>query len=661
MPMIPRSAAKRYNDPTQSAVDWRYRGQLKPSLATICTMIHQKAQPDHPERLVYVTTVMLLIFGALGAGPADTKDPDRAPSDDAVSKPMHTIAPELLDQPLYTFTEDQVDQYLKYLQSTEIDLHARVIHLARKNIGQPYELYLLGEFPFEAYDPDPIYCLDKSDCVVFSEHMYAMAFAKDWWSFLANLQRIRYRDGEVGMVTRNHYTIADWDRNNRFLFDDITADVGGDKTAKLTQTCRRAKFFAKFDIGQDIPDEPIVDTYIPKEDVPSILSKLKAADFVNIIRGDKQSQWAGHVGLIAIDKDGTVNFLHSAGKAVREQPLVDYIQNDKRCVGVKFLRLRDDAEQLLADAVRSSSKRTDVSEAGLNAALQRRWDAAPANAKPIRLDWRRAAHLQGYRITPDAPVDERLQAALERIDREIGEKHGIAAEQRAFGVLDLNDQRLAMIRPDEMFYAASVPKICILLGYFETHPEAVTDLPDDVRRELGAMIKHSDNELAAKYGEMVGIEKIQEILQSKKYGFYNEKHGGGLWYGKHYGKDSPRIGDPIHDHSHGATVRQVLRFYLMMEQGRLVNAQASTVMREIFAAPELEHLDAKFVAGLKGRDVSVIRKSGTWETWLLDSARVENGDRVYVIVGMVNHENGDKYLADMAAAVDTLLCGEVSK
>lgn len=658
MPMIPRSAAKRYNDQAQSAVDWRYSGQLKPSLATTCTMIHQKAQPDQPTRLIYVTTVMSLMIGVQGAGPAYSKDPDRAPSDDAVSKPMHTIAPGLLDQPLYTFTEDQVDQYLKYLQATESDLQARVIHLARKNIGQPYELYLLGEFPFESHDPDPIYCLDKSDCVVFSEHMYAMALSDDWWSFLANLQRIRYRDGEVGMVTRNHYTIADWDRNNRFLFEDITAEVGGDAAVKLTQICRRSRFFAKFGIGQDIPDEPISDTYIPKDKVPAILSKLRAADFVNIIRGDEQSQWAGHVGLIAIDKDGTVNFLHSAGKAVREQPLVEYLQNDRRCVGVKFLRLRDNAEQLMAEAVRSSPQRTDISQAGLNAALQRRWDEAPATAKPVRLDWRRAMRLQAYRITPDAPTDDRLQSDLERIDRQIGEKHGIPGDQRAFGVLDLNDQRLAMVRPDEMFYAASVPKICILLGYFETHPEAVTDLPDDVRRELGAMIKRSDNALAAKYGEMVGIEKIQEILQSKKYRLYDEKHGGGLWYGKHYGKGSPRIGDPVHDHSHGATVRQVLRFYLMMEQGRLVSARASMVMREIFAAPELEHLDAKFVAGLAGRKVSLIRKSGTWETWRLDTARVEHGDRVYLIVGMVNHENGDKYLANMAAAVDGLLCNE---
>ena len=64
---------------------------------------------------------------------------------------------ELIDKPLYKFTEAEVDRYLQFLSATEPDLRKRILHLARKNIGQPYELYLLGEMPFEPYDPQPIY------------------------------------------------------------------------------------------------------------------------------------------------------------------------------------------------------------------------------------------------------------------------------------------------------------------------------------------------------------------------------------------------------------------------------------------------------------------------------------------------------------------------
>src|SRR5262249_23158120 len=91
---------------------------------------------------------------------------------------------EIVYKPLYTCTEAEVDQYLKFLSASEPDLRKRIVQLARKNIGQPYELYLLGEMPFETYDAQPIYCLGKSDCLVFTEHTYAMALTRDWPAFM---------------------------------------------------------------------------------------------------------------------------------------------------------------------------------------------------------------------------------------------------------------------------------------------------------------------------------------------------------------------------------------------------------------------------------------------------------------------------------------------
>src|SRR5688572_32580825 len=56
--------------------------------------------------------------------------------------------------------------------------------------------------------------------------------------------------------------------------------------------------------------------------------------------------------------------------------------------------------------------------------------------------------------------------------------------------------------------------------------------------------------------------------------------GGGIWLGKHYGKSDERYVDPVGKHSHAATVRQLVRFYLRLEQGDLVSAEASQAMRE---------------------------------------------------------------------------------
>ena len=567
-------------------------------------------------------------------------------------------AGDLAHRPLYTFSEDDVDRYLRMARRSTPELTDRIIHLGRKNIGQPYEIYLLGEFPFDTHDPDPLYCLDRSDCLTFCEHMFSMALSDDWWSFLRTLQRLRYRDGEIRMVTRNHYTIADWNRNNAFLFEDLTTTLGGgDVCVPLQQVCRRARFFAKFGIGQDIPDEPIKDHYIPKERLPEVLEELRNADFVNVIRGGEQSQFCGHTGLIALGDDGTVNFLHSARPTVREQPLIEYVNSDRRCLGVKVLRLRRGAEGIMRQTLRSSPRATEVTPESLTAALAK-WPVMSTGTPEGYADnWMHAMHMQSYRLDHDTPVDEEIQAAVEELDRRVANELGIPFEKRAFGVLDLTGLRLALIRPDEMFYGASVPKICIVLAYFAMHPEAAANLDPQVERELQLVIKRSSNDLAAKYSQLIGLEAIQEMLQSKRYRFYDREHGGGFWCGKHYGLAEPRFGDPVHDHSHAMTVRQALRYYLMLEQGNLESPMVCAKLKQIFAAPQLEFHDKDFVEGLKGRDATVLRKGGLWEDWKLDTARIQHGDQLYLLAGATHHPQGGEYLARMATGVDDLLRG----
>ncbi len=265
-----------------------------------------------------------------------------------------------------------------------------------------------------------------------------------------------------------------------------------------------------------------------------------------------------------------------------------------------------------------------------------------------------------YRFEFDTPVDPGLQAAIEAIDRRLGEALGIADADRACGLIELQGSaagpRLALVRPDAIFYGASIPKVCILLAHFEAHPETAENLDPAVRRDLELMIKRSSNEIAAKYSRMAGLDAIQKVQQSDRYGLYSLERGG-LWSGKHYGIDEPRIPDPAGGHSHAATVRACLRFFLLLEQGRLVSPAASRTMREIFAAPLLEFHDDGFVAGLKGRGVRLIRKSGIWEDWHLDAARIEHAGKVYILAAMARHSRGDEYLSGFAAAADEVICG----
>jgi Protein of unknown function (DUF1460) len=307
--------------------------------------------------------------------PADTRDGGaeaKGLSDDQVSACKRlgldtTEVSKIVDKPLYKCSEAEVDQYLKFLSATEPDLRKRVVHLARKNIGQPYELYLLGELPFEPYDPQPIYCLTKSDCLVFSEHTYAMALTRNWPEFMRMLQRIRYRDGQLGVVTRNHYTEADWNISNRWLVSDITKELAGDTAVKFHEKIDRSKFFkSRYKLDVKVPIEEHDDIYLPYAEIGRAKGELRDGDFVNIVRATSKphsseqnevyggTAFVGHVGLIAHGKDGEVHLIHSSEPKVREESIDSYIarstkdlkKKDKagkpRLVGFKFLRLQDD-------------------------------------------------------------------------------------------------------------------------------------------------------------------------------------------------------------------------------------------------------------------------------------------------------------------------------
>ena len=262
----------------------------------------------------------------------------------------------LLNKPLYKMRPAEVGRFLAFEQQAEPNLRQRIAALARKNIGQPYELFLLGEFPYEHYDAQPLFDLGKSDCVVFAEHTYAMALSASWEEFFWVLQRIRYRDGVIGVATRNHYTEADWNIANRWLVSDVTATLGAPTQAYRQRIDRQAFLKKQFKLQRDIPVQNFDDVYIAKQDVAAIEAQLQDGDFVNVISSRGGEAWASHVGLIVTGADGSRHLLHSAEPQVREETLQGFIarmaerdarqagQNKPQLAGFKFLRLNESPE-----------------------------------------------------------------------------------------------------------------------------------------------------------------------------------------------------------------------------------------------------------------------------------------------------------------------------
>ena len=213
---------------------------------------------------------------------------------------------------------------------------------------------------------------------------------------------------------------------------------------------------------------------------------------------------------------------------------------------------------------------------------------------------------------------------------------------------------MAYVNPNEMMYAASLPKIAILLGAFERISNGEMTLDKKTRQMLAHMIRNSSNRAATVILNQVGKAYLASLLQSSRYRLYDPEKNGGLWVGKEYSKTGTWKRDPIHNLSHGATALQVARFYYMLQTGRLVSPELSRQMKSILANPAIEH---KFVKGLKSvhPDSRIYRKSGTWKQYHSDSAIVEHDGRRYIAVALAKSRRGGEWLSDLIVALDDLI------
>ena len=236
---------------------------------------------------------------------------------------------------------------------------------------------------------------------------------------------------------------------------------------------------------------------------------------------------------------------------------------------------------------------------------------------------------------------------------------GKAADRKSLSIalIDITDPsapRQAYINPNEMMYAASLPKIAILLGAFERIENGQMDLDATTRDKLTKMIRNSSNQAATEMLNRIGKDYLAGLLQSPRYRLYDPDRNGGLWVGKEYSKSGAWKRDPLHNLSHGATAFQVARFYYMLEQGQLVSPESSRQMKSMLAAPAINH---KFVKGLKSKhpDSRIYRKSGTWGPYHADSAIVEHHGRRYIAVVLAKSPQGGRWLSELIVAMDSLI------
>jgi len=264
------------------------------------------------------------------------------------------------------------------------------------------------------------------------------------------------------------------------------------------------------------------------------------------------------------------------------------------------------------------------------------------------------ADIQPLRSLIDTPFQQKLIAELNQKKKW---KRLIEQKKMAVGLVDLRDPlnvKYARVNGNVMMYAASLPKIGILLAAEDALEKGELQDTEDIQKDLRLMISKSDNSAATRMIDRLGYDKIESVMTNPIYDLYDEDYGGGLWVGKRYAKTGARHPEPMKGLSHAATVSQVCRYYYLLAYGKLVSYDRSKIMLDMMVNPELHH---KFVNSLEkvAPKAKLFRKSGTWKNFHTDSVLVWGPDRRFILVALIEDADGEKICRDLVAVVEKVL------
>ena len=97
----------------------------------------------------------------------------------------------------------------------KFDMPSRLDLLSTQFLGQVYLLGALGEGSGALFNQEPLYRMDAFDCETYVDTVLALALAPNEKGFKQCIRQIRYKEGKVGFITRNHFTSLDWNLNNQ--------------------------------------------------------------------------------------------------------------------------------------------------------------------------------------------------------------------------------------------------------------------------------------------------------------------------------------------------------------------------------------------------------------------------------------------------------------
>lgn len=110
----------------------------------------------------------------------------------------------------FSSTREDAQQILSRF-SNETNIQKRLDLFSKIFLGLPYgKNGPLGEGADGRYDKDPLYRFDIFDCTTYVETVMALALSRNVNEFENHLEKIRYEDGDIDYLKRNHFTDLQW-------------------------------------------------------------------------------------------------------------------------------------------------------------------------------------------------------------------------------------------------------------------------------------------------------------------------------------------------------------------------------------------------------------------------------------------------------------------
>ncbi len=233
-----------------------------------------------------------------------------------------------------------------------------VAFYADKLLGTPYVAHTL-----EGDEELLTINIDELDCTTFIETLYALARTTmngrySWRDYAANLENLRYRNGEMGdYSTRMHY-ISEWILNNsaRGNLKEITADLPhADYMIKTIDFMTKHKDSYRSLKNDSAMVEKIKGyemalrnhrmPYLKKSWLgdKAVKAALRNGDFVGLVTKIEGLD-ISHLGIIYKDDKGEIYLLDasmSGGKVMLEEKnLRDHLSGSKStCLGIRVFRI----------------------------------------------------------------------------------------------------------------------------------------------------------------------------------------------------------------------------------------------------------------------------------------------------------------------------------